>query len=85
MLESTPTEIYEAMVTGPQSMPVFSDANITPEGKRDIIAYVAAQNEGSPGGITLGSIGPVGEAVWVWILGIGLLIGCAVWIGAKSS
>lgn len=85
VLASTPTQIYEAMVTGPQSMPVFNDANITPEGKRDIIAYIDAQQAGSPGGTTLGSIGPVGEAVWVWILGIGLLIGCAVWIGAKSS
>lgn len=85
VLETTPTQLYEAMVTGPQSMPVFSDANISPEGKRDIIAYIDAQRAGSPGGTTLGSIGPVGEAVWVWILGIGLLIGCAVWIGAKSS
>lgn len=85
VLASTPTQIYEAMVTGPQSMPVFNDANITPEGKRDIIAYIDAQQAGAPGGMSLGSIGPVGEAVWVWVLGIGLLIGCAVWIGAKSS
>ena len=27
-------------LTGPQSMPVFNDANITPENKRDIIAYL---------------------------------------------
>lgn len=82
---STPTEIYEAMVTGPQSMPVFSDANITPEEKRDVIAYLDAQAQGSPGGITLGSIGPVGEGIWIWVVGMGLLIASAVWIGAKSS
>ena len=29
--------IYEAMVTGPQNMPVFNDMNLTPEDKRDII------------------------------------------------
>ena len=28
------------MLTGPQSMPVFNDNNITPENKQDIIAYL---------------------------------------------
>ena len=32
--------IYEAMLTGPQQMPVFSDGVLKPEEKRDIIAYV---------------------------------------------
>ncbi|MDT0164319.1 c-type cytochrome [Actinotalea sp. AC32] len=85
LADSTPTEIYEAMLTGPQSMPVFNDANITPEEKRDIIAFLDEQRAGSPGGTSLGSIGPVGEAVWVWVVGMGLLIASAVWIGAKSS
>ena len=73
------------MVTGPQSMPVFNDENITPQEKRDIIAYLDAQKQGSPGGATLGSIGPVAEGMWAWIAGLGLLIAAAVWIGAKSS
>src|SRR5690606_34693400 len=33
-----PEHIYEAMVTGPQNMPVFSDANLSPEEKRDVIS-----------------------------------------------
>lgn len=85
LTHSTPTEIYEAMLTGPQSMPVFNDANLTPDEKRDIIAFLDEQHAGSPGGSDLGSIGPVGEGLWVWVIGIGALIGCAVWIGAKSS
>ncbi|WP_066589082.1 cytochrome bc1 complex diheme cytochrome c subunit [Cellulomonas timonensis] len=85
LLETTNTHIYEAMATGPQSMPVFSDANLTSEEKRDIIAYIDAQREPSPGGINLGSLGPVSEGLWVWVVGMGLLIGAAVWIGAKSS
>ncbi|HMO12471.1 MAG TPA: cytochrome c, partial [Actinotalea sp.] len=85
LLNSSPRTIYQAMITGPQSMPVFSDATITPEEKRDIIAYLEAQQEGSPGGATLGSIGPVAEGLWAWVVGIGLLIGAAVWIGARSS
>lgn len=82
---STPTVIYEAMVTGPQAMPVFNEANITPEEKRDVIAYILAQRDGSPGGLELGSLGPVIEGLWAWVIGIGLLIACSVWIGAKSS
>ncbi|MPV38582.1 cytochrome bc1 complex diheme cytochrome c subunit [Georgenia subflava] len=85
LYDSTPTEIYEAMLTGPQSMPVFNEANIDPQGKQDIIAYLVEQRETSVGGITLGSLGPVAEGLWVWIVGIGGLIGAAVWIGAKSS
>lgn len=83
--DSTPTHIYEAMATGPQSMPVFNDATLTSEEKRDVIAYLVDQREGSAGGLSLGSLGPVSEGVWVWVVGIGGLIGCAVWIGAKSS
>ncbi|BDZ43324.1 cystathionine beta-lyase [Paraoerskovia sediminicola] len=85
LLDVEPRNIYQAMLTGPQSMPVFNDANITPEEKRDVIAYLAEQHDGSAGGLTLGSLGPVSEGLWVWVVGMGLLVGAAVWIGAKSS
>ncbi|MFV0286734.1 MAG: c-type cytochrome [Demequina sp.] len=85
LLETTPTHIYEAMLTGPQSMPVFNDANITPEHKRDVIAYIAAQQDGSPGGLSLGAIGPVSEGFWAWLVLLGLIIGATVWVGARSS
>ncbi|WP_125777351.1 c-type cytochrome [Antribacter gilvus] len=83
--ETTPRNIYQAMSTGPQSMPVFNDANITPEEKQDIIAFLVDQREGSAGGNALGGLGPVSEGLWGWVVGLGLLIGAAVWIGAKSS
>ncbi|SDZ84463.1 ubiquinol-cytochrome c reductase cytochrome c subunit [Bowdeniella nasicola] len=85
LYEVTPREIYEAMLTGPQSMPVFNEASVTPEGKRDIIAYLVEQRDPSPGGLSLGSLGPVSEGLWVWVIGLGSLIGLSVWIGAKSS
>lgn len=78
-------DIYTAMLTGPSNMPLFNDATLTPEEKRDIIAFVAEQGQGSPGGLTLGSLGPVSEGMWAWVIGIGGLIGAAVCIGAKSS
>jgi ubiquinol-cytochrome c reductase cytochrome c subunit len=83
--DSSPKVIYEAMVTGPQAMPVFNDANLTPDEKRDVISYIVSQRAGSPGGAELGSLGPVTEGLWAWVIGIGLLIACSVWIGAKSS
>ncbi len=83
--KTSPRNIYQAMLTGPQSMPVFNDANIDPDEKRDIIAYLDEQRDGSAGGLTLGSLGPVSEGLWAWVVGIGLLLGAAVWIGAKSS
>ncbi|WP_062079293.1 cytochrome bc1 complex diheme cytochrome c subunit [Demequina globuliformis] len=85
VLETTPEHIYEAMLTGPQSMPVFNDANITPEHKRDVIAYITAQHEGSPGGLSLGAIGPVSEGLWAWLVLLGLIIASTVWVGARSS
>ncbi len=85
LTDSSPLVIYEAMLTGPQSMPVFNDANISPAEKRDVIAYILAQREAGPGGLSLGGLGPVSEGVWAWVVGIGLLIGAAVWVGAKSS
>ena len=45
--------IYEAMLTGPQQMPVFSDAILTPEEKREIIAYLESiEDSPSYGGST---------------------------------
>ena len=38
--KTTAKHIYEAMLTGPQSMPVFGDDTMTPEDKRDIIAFL---------------------------------------------
>ncbi|WP_189667690.1 cytochrome bc1 complex diheme cytochrome c subunit [Promicromonospora soli] len=83
--ETSERNIYQAMQTGPQSMPVFNDANITPEEKRDIVSFLVEQREGSAGGNALGALGPVSEGLWAFAIGLGLLIGAAVWIGAKSS
>ena len=80
-----PKYMYEAMLTGPQSMPVFGDDTMTPEAKRDIIAFLkATEEEASPGGLSLGKIGPVSEGAIGWVFATGGLIACAVWLGAKS-
>ena len=78
--------MYAAMVTGPQNMPVFNDLTLTTEDKRDIIsALLFLQENESPGGFSLGSLGPVSEGLFIWIFGIGGLIAITVWITAKSN
>ena len=80
-----PKHIYEAMVTGPQSMPVFSDKTLTPEEKLSIIKWIkAAEKEPNLGGASLGRVGPVTEGLLAWVLGLGLIIGVAVWLATKA-
>jgi len=82
---TAPKYIVEAMLTGPQSMPVFSNSTLTLEDKQAIIKYVVALEEApDTGGAGIGRIGPVSEGLWGWILGMGSLVGVAVWVGAKS-
>jgi ubiquinol-cytochrome c reductase cytochrome c subunit len=81
-----PTHVYEAMITGPQNMPVFSDANITPQEKSDIISYLKyIEEKPAVGGLTLGSIGPVAEGLFIWVIGLGAIVGLTVWVTAKSN
>ncbi|PYI37921.1 cystathionine beta-lyase [Arthrobacter psychrolactophilus] len=80
------SHIYEAMVTGPQNMPVFNDANITPEGKRDIITFLnTIEEQGNPGGAKLGSLGPVSEGLFIWTAVLGVIVGFTVWLTSRTS
>ena len=85
LMAATPKQIYEAMITGPQSMPKFSEKIITPADKLSIIKWIkAAQNEPNLGGASLGRVGPVTEGLFIWTFGLGLLIGIAVWLATKA-
>jgi ubiquinol-cytochrome c reductase cytochrome c subunit len=81
-----PRYIYEAMLTGPQAMDTFSNGNLSPKEKRDIIAYLQSlENQPRYGGFGLGGIGPVSEGLFAWLVGIGGLVGVAVWIAAHTA
>ncbi len=81
-----PRHIYEAMLTGPQQMPVFSEQMMPSENKRDIIAYLQSiQDNPKYGGSNLGSLGPVSEGLFAWVAGIGVLVGFAIWIAANGA
>ncbi|MCA1983970.1 MAG: cytochrome bc1 complex diheme cytochrome c subunit [Nocardioides sp.] len=86
LLDTDPKHIYEAMLTGPQSMDTFSNGNITPEMKRDVIAYIESmKTQPGYGGFGLGNLGPVSEGLFAWIVGLGSLVAFAVWIAAHSA
>jgi ubiquinol-cytochrome c reductase cytochrome c subunit len=79
--------IYAAMLTGPESMPVFGDNQLTPDQKREIITYVTVQlqQDKDPGGIfNLGRYGPVTEGLAIFGIGIVILVFTALWIAGKS-
>lgn len=85
LMEATPKEMYEAMITGPQSMPVFADSTLPEHDKKAIMAYITAMQEASsPGGLSLGRLGPVTEGLFVWTAVAAALVGAAVWIGIKA-
>ncbi|MFI5609727.1 c-type cytochrome [Amycolatopsis sp. NPDC051903] len=83
---ATEEQIYDAMLTGPQNMPKFSDRQLNPEEKKDIIAYVKSVSDGNnnPGGNSLGGFGPASEGLIAFIVGIAALVGVTLWIGSKA-
>ena len=83
--DATDLEIYAAMLTGPENMPVFGDNQLTPSEKRSIIDYVQTiKEQADPGGAGIGRIGPVSEGLVIWVVGIGALLFAVFWMGSKA-
>jgi ubiquinol-cytochrome c reductase cytochrome c subunit len=83
--DSNDLEIYTAMLTGPENMPVFGDNQLTPDEKRSIINYVQTINsQADPGGAGVGRIGPVAEGLVIWVVGVGALMFGIFWMGSKA-
>jgi ubiquinol-cytochrome c reductase cytochrome c subunit len=84
--DTSASVLYTAMQSGPQNMPKFSDRQLTPQEKQDIIAYVKSVQGGQndPGGDGLGGLGPISEGFIAWVVGIAALVGVTLWIGAKA-
>jgi len=83
---ATDEQMYAAMLSGPESMPIFSDNQLTPAEKREIINYVQTLKASKdPGGNGIDRIGPVSEALVFWIAGVGAVLAAILWIGAKSE
>lgn len=77
--------IYTAMQSGPESMPRYSDDQITPQEKEAVVRYVEyITNAEDPGGASLGRLGPISEGLVAWLVGIVVLVGMTLWIGARA-
>jgi ubiquinol-cytochrome c reductase cytochrome c subunit len=84
---ATPTQIAEAMRTGPESMPVFGGGQFDDHEVNSIVKYVDFLQHNPQkdlGGAAIGHLGPVPEGLVIWLVGIGGLLVAAMWIGARA-
>ncbi|WP_163506784.1 c-type cytochrome [Fodinicola acaciae] len=85
LVDATDRQIYEAMLTGPENMPVFGNNQLTPDQKKAIVSYVQAQKaDMDQGGFGIGRSGPVPEGLVVFVVGIVALLFVGLWIAGKS-
>jgi ubiquinol-cytochrome c reductase cytochrome c subunit len=83
---ASPRDIWAAMLTGPQNMPVFGNNQLSPDEKRDIVAYIHyLQTDPDPGGWGIGRLGPVAEGLAVFLIGMVALVFATLWIVGKQQ
>jgi ubiquinol-cytochrome c reductase cytochrome c subunit len=81
LLNVAPTQIGEAPRVGPGQMPVFGPDTLSDEQLDSIVRYVLyLQDPEHPGGLRIGSAGPVPEGLVAWLVGLGGLVLIARWI-----
>ena len=83
LLHVGPLVIAEAMRAGPGTMPIFGQETFSDQQLNSIVAYILflQRNSVNRGGAAFGRYGPVAEGAVAWIVGIGLLLLLARWIG----
>ena len=71
----TPTQIGEALLTGPGVMPKFGPEQLSEDEVNSLARYVVwLRGNGDPGGLGIGRVGPVAEGFVAWVIGLGLLL-----------
>ena len=84
--KATAAQIYEAMRTGPENMPVFGAGQLNDKQVAAIIKYVKfVTNPKDPGGSAIGHYGPVPEGLVAIVIGLGGLVLGTLWIGTRFS
>jgi ubiquinol-cytochrome c reductase cytochrome c subunit len=82
--QDTPTQVAEAVRTGPYLMPKFSQRQISDAELNSIVAYVqASKHPEDRGGWGLGHLGPVPEGMVAWAVAGIALVGLCVLIGER--
>lgn len=86
VVDSTAVEVAEAIRTGPGTMPVFAEETFDDGDVDAIVSYVEyLKDPVDRGGADIGRVGPVAEGAIGWIVGLGLLLLFARWIGTKRG
>jgi ubiquinol-cytochrome c reductase cytochrome c subunit len=82
---STPTQIAEAVRTGPGQMTAFGIAAVPPDQLAALVAYVRYHDHpDNRGGHPLWYLGPVAEGGLAILGGLGLLLVITRWVGERS-
>lgn len=85
LVDSTPTEIGEAIVVGPGAMPIFGE--FEPGDINDIAAYIetALSEPDTTSARRFGGAGPVAEGLAAWLLALLPLVALTRWIGRPKE
>jgi ubiquinol-cytochrome c reductase cytochrome c subunit len=82
---ATPTQVAEAVRTGPDNMPAFGTSAVPPGQLDDLVAYVRyLDHPDDRGGASLWHLGPVAEGGVAIIGGLGALLLVTRWIGERT-
>jgi ubiquinol-cytochrome c reductase cytochrome c subunit len=83
--DATPTQVAEAVRTGPYVMPVFPRSQISDRQLDSLVAYLAqAKHPVDRGGWGLRHLGPIPEGLVAWLLAGSVLVLVARAIGERS-
>lgn len=83
--EATALQVAEAVRVGPGAMPAFSEATLDGQQLDDLVRYVEFLDDPvDRGGAHLGRVGPIPEGLVAWIIGLGLPLLAAAWIGTRE-
>jgi ubiquinol-cytochrome c reductase cytochrome c subunit len=84
LMESTPTEVGQAIIVGPGAMPVFG--SFTASDIDSVAAYVEElQAQDAAGVEDFGGAGPVAEGLAAWLLALLPLVALTRWIGTPHE
>jgi ubiquinol-cytochrome c reductase cytochrome c subunit len=82
---ATPTQIAEAIRTGPGAMPSFGTAALSNQEVNDVTRYTRyLDHPNDRGGEPLGRVGPLAEGAAAVFVGLGLLFLSVRWIGTRT-
>jgi ubiquinol-cytochrome c reductase cytochrome c subunit len=84
--QSTPTQIAEAIRSGPVAMPKYGEEVLSDHEVNSIVKYVLYLREPEDrGGAGLWHYGPFTEGLVAWVVGMGVLLLAVLWIGERGT